>query len=396
MNIYRLPKYSVVLTPADIAVNVLSTSVSDEVVINMSLKQYLDATKNEIVSHIDEWDIYKKYTNPYEYIHTNVPTTKQSICRYRPLSRAFFKLNELIDDLNLLESDDATSIRSFHLAEGPGGFIEAVANHRDNNAGDEYTGMTLVDKDDETVPGWDKVQSFLAKNPAVKIELGHTGTGDLLEPDNLKQCYMKYRNTMDLITADGGFDFSKDYNHQESDLVHLLLAQLFFGIALQKKGGNFVLKVFDMCTQVSIDVAFLLNSLYDEVFIVKPHTSRYANSERYLVCKGFVLRETEQYAICFYHILSRLRDKSQKASSLLSFPTPRFFLDRLQEVNAILGQQQIDSIKTTLALIRSKDSERIEQLRKSAIHRCLAYCQKHGLPHHKTPSQHNVFLTKTS
>ena len=220
MNIYRLPKYSVVLTPNDIAVNVLSSSVSDAVVINMSLKQYLDATKNEIVSHIDEWDIYKKYTNPYEYIHTNVPTTKQSICRYRPLSRAFFKLNELIDDLNLLESNDTTPIRSFHLAEGPGGFIEAVANHRDNVTGDEYTGMTLVDKDDETVPGWDKVQSFLAKNPAVKIELGHTGTGDLLEPDNLKQCYMKYRNTMDLITADGGFDFSKDYNHQESDLVH--------------------------------------------------------------------------------------------------------------------------------------------------------------------------------
>jgi len=396
MNIYRLPKYSVVLTPGDIVVNLVDTSIADNPVINMSLKQYLDATKNEIMCHINEWDIYKKYTNPYEYIHTNVPTTKQSICKYRPLSRAFFKLHELINDLKLLDSEDTTPIRTFHLAEGPGGFIEAVANHRDNNTRDEYMGMTLVDKDDDTVPGWDKVQSFLAKTPAVKIELGHTGTGDLLEPENLKQCYMKYQNTMALITADGGFDFSKDYNHQESELVHLLLAQVFFGIALQKKGGNFVLKVFDMCTQVSIDVAFLLNSLYEEVFIVKPHTSRYANSERYLVCKGFALKQTESYAIRFYQILTGLRNKSQKPASLLSFPTPRFFLDRLQEVNAILGQQQIDSIKTTLTLIRSKDTERVEQLRKSAIHRCLAYCQKHNLPHHKTPPQHNVFLTKTS
>ena len=397
MNIFRLPKYSIILPSSDIISNFANDpSFDNDIIVNASLKQYLDTTKNEITSHLDEWDIYKKYTNPYEYIHTSVPTTKQSVCKYRPISRAFFKLHELIHDLKLLDSEDDTPIRSFHLAEGPGGFIEAVSYYRGQNAKDEYIGMTLVNKNDDTVPGWDKVQSFLEKNPTVKIEMGHTGTGDLLKAENLKQCFMKYQNSMDLITGDGGFDFSKDYNHQECDLVNLLLAQVFFAISMQKHGGHFVLKVFDMCTQVSIDVAFLLNSLYDEVFIVKPHTSRYANSERYLVCKGFLLEKTEPYAIRFYHMLNQLHNNSQKMISLLSFPTPRYFLDRLQEINAILGQQQIDNIKTTLALIRSKDSERIEQLRKSAIHRCLAYCQKHNLPHHKTPTQHNVFLTKTS
>jgi 23S rRNA U2552 (ribose-2'-O)-methylase RlmE/FtsJ len=343
-----------------------------------------------------EWDTYKKYTNPYEYIHTNVPTTKQSICKYRPISRAFFKLNEIINDMGLFDDAEDRPVRTFHLAEGPGGFIEAVALLRDRNPEDEYTGMTLLNEEDENVPGWDKVQTFLAKTPTVKLELGATGTGDLLEPENLKHCYMKYKNTMDLITADGGFDFSKDYNRHEDELTRLLLAQVFFGVAMQKKGGHFVLKVFDMCTQVSIDVAFLLNSLYEEVYVVKPHTSRYANSERYLVCKGFSLAQTEAYGIRFYQILTQLHGCPRRMISLLSFPIPSHFLDKLQEINAILGQQQIESIKTTLALIRSRDNERIEQLRKSAIHRCLAYCQKHNLAHHKAPPQHNVFLTKTS
>ena len=36
-------------------------------------------------------------------------------------------------------------IRSFHLAEGPGGFIEAIQLMR-MNTDDTYYGMTLIDK----------------------------------------------------------------------------------------------------------------------------------------------------------------------------------------------------------------------------------------------------------
>jgi 23S rRNA U2552 (ribose-2'-O)-methylase RlmE/FtsJ len=392
MTLYKLPKYKLIIGPDDIDIG----NEGSEILVNPSLKTFLNSTKDLIPKHLHEWDTFKKFTNPYEYIHTSVPTTKQSVCKYRPISRAFFKLNEILNDLTLLEEVGSQKMRSFHLAEGPGGFIEAVALARERDPRDEYIGMTLIDPSNESVPGWEKVHSFLEKTPAVKLEYGATGTGDLLEPENLRHCFMKYRNTMDLITADGGFDFSKDYNHQENDLTKLLLAQIFYAISLQKCRGNFVLKVFDMCTQLSVDVAFLLNSLYSEVYIVKPFTSRYANSERYIVCKGFRLVETEKYAVKFYSLLTKVKLGYDSISSLLNFATPRLFLDKLQEINAILGQQQIDSIKSTLALIRNKDSERIDQLRKSAIHRCIAYCVRHNLPHHKTSLPQNMFLTKTS
>ena len=44
----------------------------------------------------------------------------------------------------------------FHLAEGPGGFIEALAHARDNN-NDSYIGMSILDDmHDPNIPGWKK------------------------------------------------------------------------------------------------------------------------------------------------------------------------------------------------------------------------------------------------
>ena len=81
-------------------------------------------------------------TNPYEYIHTNVPNSKSSICKLNPLSRSFYKMIELINTLNLFDNNSET-IKSFHLAEGPGGFIEALSYIR-KNPNDTYYGMTLM------------------------------------------------------------------------------------------------------------------------------------------------------------------------------------------------------------------------------------------------------------
>ena len=44
--------------------------------INKTLSSYLIQAKNQIDSKQGEWDKYKKFTNPYEYIHTTVPGTK--------------------------------------------------------------------------------------------------------------------------------------------------------------------------------------------------------------------------------------------------------------------------------------------------------------------------------
>ena len=49
---------------------------------------------------------------------------------------------------------------------------------------------------------------------------------------------------MEIITADGGFDFSIDFNKQETLSIKLIFCQICYAIALQKSGGTFILKIF--------------------------------------------------------------------------------------------------------------------------------------------------------
>ena len=100
--------------------------------------------KNKIIDSKD-WDKYKKYANEYELIHIpNKKKTSESIALYNPLSRSYFKMVEMIYDFNLLETEDE-SFKSAHLAEGPGGFIEATYNisHKVGFKYYSYYGITL-------------------------------------------------------------------------------------------------------------------------------------------------------------------------------------------------------------------------------------------------------------
>ena len=152
MSYYLLPQINNVISLENLELEFNNI----EVIISKSLAQYLNSMKTQIDSYPSEWDLYKKYTNTYEYIHTIIPFTKHSVCKLKPLSRAFYKLVEIFNLLNIEYSQ--TKISTFHLAEGPGGFIEAIVMTRlaiNENNTDTYYGMTLIDTD-ENVPGWKK------------------------------------------------------------------------------------------------------------------------------------------------------------------------------------------------------------------------------------------------
>ena len=279
MTYYTLPNMCPRLNLHNIEVSLLNDS-TETTIISKSLRSYLNEIKKQIDLCINDWDIYKKYTNSYEYIHTTIPSTKISVCKLKPLSRSLYKMIELSNIFNIFENK-TNNINSFHLAEGPGGFIEAFVYLR-NNPEDKYYGMTLQSSN-STIPGWKKSKIFLQNNPNVIIEEGISKTGDLLLKDNLLYCLEKYNNSMDYITGDGGFDFSFDFNKQEQACMNLIFSQICFALAMQKQGGTFILKIFDVFTQATLDLLYILSNVYDKVHICKPNTSRTANSEKYLV-----------------------------------------------------------------------------------------------------------------
>jgi len=366
----------------------LNCDYNENVCLNPSLSCYLQQIKLKINKYEREWDIYKKYTNPYEYINTICNSFNLCVSQYKPLSRSFFKMLEIIHVFELIQKQEP--ICTFHLAEGPGGFIEAVVRER-NNKDDSYVGMTLIDNNnnDPNIPSWKKSELFLKKNKNVYIESGEDGTGDLLNIVNFDHVVAKYKNTMDLITADGGFDFSTDFNNQENTIFKLLMAQVCYALCTQKQGGVFVLKLFDCFLPNTVDLIYLLSSCYKKVYITKPQTSRYANSEKYLVCKDFHTSITVSY---IRTALIQVINNSTNTSKIFPFLLPNYFTSKLEEYNAIFGQQQLENINSTIRYIESKTKgEKIDSLIQINISKCTKWCIKHNVEYNVF-QKHNCFI----
>jgi 23S rRNA U2552 (ribose-2'-O)-methylase RlmE/FtsJ len=373
-------------------INIVSDTEIDsnhKLYLSLTLNGYLNNIKKQIDDNCDNWDHIKRYTNPYEFIHSTIPGSKNSISKLKPLSRSFYKMVEITNILHLLDDLRDGPIETFHLAEGPGGFIEAMVFMR-KNENDRYHGMTLINED-PNVPGWKKSKHFLETHKNVEIEYGPSNTGDLLDVENLKYCYTQYKNTMNIITADGGFDFSIDFNKQEILATNLLFAQVSFAIAMQKTGGHFILKIFDIFTKTTVDIIYLLSSLYKKVYIVKPNTSRVANSEKYIVCKGFNGNHSKlmNNIISQYHKLK----ENDYITSIIDSNIDLYYLNKLEEYNAIFGQQQIENISSTLNLMAfGTKNDKLEVYKKNNVHKCIQWCEKYNIPHNKSQPTQNIFM----
>jgi 23S rRNA U2552 (ribose-2'-O)-methylase RlmE/FtsJ len=286
---------------------------------------------------------------------------------------------EMLNFFNLIKKFD-NKINTFHLAEGPGGFIEAIAYLR-KNKNDSYTGITLTTQDN-SIPNWNKCKDIMKKYNNINLEYGIDNDGNILSPNNLRSCFLKYRNKMDLITADGGFDFSVDFNNQEKLATNLIFAEICFAILTQKKGGTLILKYFDIFHKMSIDMLYLLNCFYTTITITKPCTSRVANSEKYIVCENFKFEDTSGYFNTLYKIFNDYDLKSCNITSLIKTDIPCIFINQVTEINYILGQSQIENINSTIDLINNNNPDKLESIKKKNIAKCIEWCVKNNIPYH--------------
>lgn len=377
MNVFLIPKNVNPLTCEEVSIQ-KSVDKENNIFISETLHKYLISIKNQIDKYVEHWDIYKKYTNPYEYIHTLVPEKKMSVSKYKPLSRSFYKFIEICHTFDILPDKDV-EINSFHLAEGPGGFIEAII-HLHPNSEDKYIGMTLQSVDVD-IPGWKKSNDFLKKNNNIILENGPKKNGDLFEIDNLRHCYAKYKNKFDIITGDGGFDFSINFDNQEEQSSKLIFAQILYALAMQKTGGCFIIKFFDTFTKISLDMLYILSTYYRSVNIIKPNTSRMANSEKYIVCENYI---NTDYSVVekFINGYEFFIDKANNINRLINIDLPYYFVNKIEDYNAILGQQQIENINTTINKIINRDStdDNSKELISINVTKCINWCNRHDIP----------------
>ena len=304
---------------------------------------------------INKWEKYKKLHNDYEYIYTSSNKSK-NISDIIPISRSYFKIHEILKDFNINDLEYCSCI-----AEGPGGFINCLLNNYDIKC---IYGITLL-SNDRKIPFW---STKLFNNPRVYLNK-YKNTGDIYSK---KTCdnFINNSKKSDLVTSDGGFDYSTDYNKQELLSYKLIYSEIYIALNIQKENGTFILKVFDIFYHNTIQLLYLLYLSYDEVFIYKPTVSRISNSEKYIICKGFKGFNKE-----IIDILSNYYNNVYE----LYLELPNKFIDIIKEYNNIFVQNQIDYINEILKFNCKNINDRI----KKQVRNSKEWCEKYNIPINK-------------
>jgi len=302
-----------------------------------------------------KWEKAKKKVNKYEYIYTS-SRKNRNVCSILPVSRSYFKIYEIIKDIIKLDNEGVAGC----IAEGPGGFIHCI----NDTTNITVHGITLISKTDKNIPFWNQ---NIINNENNILCYGNDNTGDIYKIDNTQEFITSFGGQLcNLVTADGGFDYSSDYNSQESDSYKLLFCEIYIAINIQKQGGSFLIKFFDIFNYKTIQLIYILFICYSKINIYKPTTSRLSNSEKYIVCQGFNGCNRD-----IIEIMSKNYDKD------MFIDVPDTFIKELLEYNDQFVNTQIITIREIISNV--EDSYDIKPTREQ-IKNAKEWCQKYELP----------------
>ena len=278
--------------------------------------------------------------NEHELLQSSKKYFKSIVDDSNIISRAYYKLREVVYKFKLIEKIK-TSDKFLFLGESPGGFIQSLLSIKNsvgkNDSENTFVGVSLG-KEDIWSSKRRSTKSYLEKTLAIEELLenkteGRTnfttkgynfwlyGTrdndkfGNLYNTETLNAINIDINNKFDIITADGGFvDEVEDekVNDDDKEMEHyqLFFSEIFYALSLQKDNGCFILKIYDIFTNTTIQFLALLRKYYENVFLFKPFTSRPANSEKYVICTGFRGISSE-----ILSILGKVHDKLNSATT---------------------------------------------------------------------------------
>ncbi|XP_047739805.1 cap-specific mRNA (nucleoside-2'-O-)-methyltransferase 1 [Hyalella azteca] len=153
------------------------------------------------------------------------------------------------------------------------------------------------------------------------------------------------------MMADGGFNVEGQENIQEILSKQLYLGQFTVALGIVREGGHFVCKLFDTFTPFSVELIYLMYRCFRRVSIHKPNTSRPANSERYIICKGLRSGCSSVYSYLFsvndklneLKLSSGDRDVTHLVPPEL-IQNDEKFLHYIKDMNNSIGEKQIRSL----------------------------------------------------
>jgi hypothetical protein len=348
MSYYILPK-----NINDINVNPQYSNELSSPYVSYSLLNYYDEVKQQIDDmFINDCDLSGncfddaiKVINPYEFIFSTVPGSKFSVSKLKAKNNIFYDLLEIYSNLCIFDTfKEINAINVLHISPNYIDVIECFEMFREGLPDIHYS------------------------SNSINIDNELNGT------------------KMNFIF----------YETNSSNYFISLIQALIIILRNQNHNGTCIIKIGPIFHKPIVDILYYLSSLYDKVYITKPSTNNVTSFERYIVCKSFIYNEQSiQYLKLNYLklIIFIKKLENKHIYSILDFDIPYYFKNKIDDLNIIIGQQQLEALDQIITLYNNKNKDdKLENIRKTNIQKSVSWCEKYKIPCNKFADKINIFL----
>lgn len=360
MIYYKLPTFN-----NNIRVNPKQNKYKCNPFISKSVHMYCTETINYIITECLHNNLEKNnleymtsISNSHGYICSNIPDTGHAISKLKPYTNLFYELLEIISVTKVLDEFNKKSINMLHIVNSCESIesVEYINAMNNNNANIHNTHFL-------------KMSEYINNKNNIQF-------------DFMFFEQIKYDNN--------------DVNKYIINFVEIIMAIL----TNQQSGGSCLIKVNYIFHKPIVDLLYLLNTLFEKIYIIKPSVSNASNSERFVLCTKFTsdknkINMCKQNHEIFLNLLNNIEDDN--IISIIDFNLPCYFLNKVNDINLIIGQQQLESLNQIINILKSKSqNEKLEQLQKNNIQKAILWCDKHMVPHNKMVDKMNCFLNSNN
>jgi hypothetical protein len=310
----------------------------------------LETETAEVTETIDK---ITKIINPYEFIFSKVPGSKFSVSKLKPKTHVFYDFLEISHNSNIFESFKTMNINSLYITPNYSDILYCYELLRENSDDEYIVYNNLSEELYKTIN--EKKYDFIF------YEIENQKFGDL--------------------------------NSYIINLIDILLIIL----KCQSYNGVSIIKIDNIFYKPIIDILYIFTSLYDKTIIIKPNTSKITSFEKYVICKNFIKNETkkELYKNYYFSLKESLKNYNENLNivSIIDQDIPYYFINKIDDINNIIGQQQLESITQIINMIKNKNKDdKMESVKKSNIQKSVNWCEKFKIPCNKFSEKVNIFL----
>jgi hypothetical protein len=354
MSYYILPKINFL-----IIVNPQYDIDECKIIISYSLYNFYNNIKKQIeaitlqeTNIVNTYEEIIKIVNPYEYIFSKVPGSNFSVSKLKPNTNIYYDFLEIILTFNILDAFKNKSIN----------FLNVTPYYQDSS---DCIEMLRENYKDDTIHNFN--------NNTIK---------EICKTIN-----------------DSNFDimfFNKYYSDVNSYIIYFIETIMLI-LRYQLPGGTSIIKIDYIFHKPIIDLLYLLSSLFKKVYIIKPNSSNITTFDKYVVCKNYNIISEEKIEIYknnyqkFNNFINKINNKN--ITSIIDNNIPYYFINKLDDINIIIGQQQLESLDLLINVLKNKNrEEKIENIKKNNIQKSVYWCEKFKIPCNKFSEKTNIFL----